>query len=177
MSIEKLGASHLCADGGDVQRTNNFEFILSGIGELTGNVNNTRTITLAVDGAFLPTEDNSVQELHYSNTAVKVAGTVTYGSGTLTLKDMITEGSDIESIITEWRKSVYDPETDKIGLAFNYKKDARVVQYAPDGSMERTWKLQGCWPSSVDYGQLQYGSGGSIKLISVGIQYDKAIRV
>lgn len=177
MAITKLGASHLASDGYDVQRTNNFEFVISGLGSLTGNANDARSITLAVDGAFLPSEDSSVQELAYSNTSVKVAGTTTYGSGTLVLKDLISAGGDIEKILVKWRKAVYDPDTDKVGLAFNYKIDARIVQYAPDGTMERTWKLLGCFPSSVDYGQLQYGSGGAVKTVSVGIQYDKAIRL
>lgn len=177
MAITKLGASHLASDGYDVQRTNNFEFVLSGLGNITKNANHAESIKLAVDGAFLPAEDSSVQELAYSNTSVKVAGTTTYGSGTLTLKDLISEKSNIEDIVRLWRKAVYDPDTDKVGLAFNYKIDARVVQYAPDGTMERTWKLMGCWPTSVDYGQLQYGSGGAAKTISVGIAYDKAVRV
>lgn len=177
MAIEKLGASHLASDGYEVQRTNNFEIVISGIGELTGNVNDTRTITLAIESGFLPSEESSSQELNYSNTLVKVAGTTTYSGGSLVVKDVISENEDIEAIIIAWRKAVYDPDTDKVGLAFNYKKDARVIQYAPDGTMTRTWKLLGVWPRSVNYGNLEYGSGGAIKTIEIGLEYDKAIRI
>jgi hypothetical protein len=177
MSITKLGASHLASDGYEVQRTNNFEVILSGIGEITGNVNDTRTITLSVNSFFLPSEESSSQELHYGNTLVKVAGTVNYSGGSLVVKDVISENEDVENIIIAWRKSVYDPSSDKVGLGYNYKKDARVIQYAPDGTIERTWKLLGVWPRAVNYGNLDYGSGGSIKQIEVQLEYDKAIRV
>ena len=182
MAVEYMGASHLASDGYEVQRTNNFEIILSGLGEITGNASDTRTIKLAIESGFLPSEENTVQELNYFNTNIKVAGTATYSGGSIVVKDIISQGSDIESIIVAWRKAVYDPTpnsatTDRIGLAFNYKTDARVVQYAPDGSMERTWKLLGVWPSSVNYGNLEYGSGGSIKTIEIALQYDKAIRI
>ena len=170
-----LGASHLASDGYEVQRTNNFEITISGIGEITGDMSHPDTITLAVESGFLPSEDNSVQALNYGNTHVKVAGTVTYTGGSLVVKDIISENEDIEAIIVAWRKAVYNPETDQIGLAFNYKKEGTIIQYAPDGSMERVWKLQGVWPKSVNYGTLDYGSGGSIKTIEVGIEYDKAM--
>ena len=176
MAIEFLGASHLASDGFEVQRTNNFEIVLSGLGDLTGNIADTRTIKLAVDSGFLPSEESASQELNYSNMSIKVAGTTTYSGGSITVKDVISENSDVESIINAWRKTVYDPETDKVGLAFNYKRDARIIQYAPDGTMERTWKLQGVWPRSVNYGSLQYGTGGAIKTIEIGLEYDKAIR-
>lgn len=177
MAIDKLGASHLASDGYEVQRTNNFEIVISGIGELTGNINDTRTITLAVESGFLPAEESSTQELNYSNTVVKVAGTTTYSGGSIVVKDIISANEDVEAIIIAWRKSVFDPDNDRVGLAFNYKKDARVIQYAPDGTMERTWKLMGVWPKSVNYGSLEYGSGGSIKTIEVSLEYDKAVRM
>lgn len=177
MAITKLGASHLASDGYEVQRTNNFEVVISGIGELTGNVNDTRTVTLSLESGFLPAEQSSDQELHYANTLVHVAGTTTYSGGSIVVKDIISEKEDMEQIIINWRKSVYDPDTDKVGLAFNYKKDARVIQYAPDGSMERTWKLIGVFPIAVNYGTLDYSSGGAIKTIEVTLSYDKAIRI
>ena len=61
-----------------------------------------------------------------------------------------------------------------IGFAVNYKKQARVVQYAPDGTYERTWKIEGVWPSQVSYGDLS-NTDGNPKEISITLQYDKAI--
>lgn len=174
-----LGSSHFATQTWEIQRTNNFEIQISGLDDLVG-AGSARLITLAVESGFLPSEQSNVVELNYSNTVSKVAGTTTYSSGNLVVKDAIQE--DIEKIIRTWRKHVYDPTgdvlgtKDAVGLAFNYKKDARVIQYAPDGTLERTWILQGVWPSSVDYGPLDYTSAGAKKTITMTIEYDKAIR-
>lgn len=175
-----LGASHLATETWEIQRTNNFEISIAGLDTMVGS-GSSRLITLAVESGFLPAENSNVVELNFGNTLVKVAGTTTYNNGSLVIKDAIQE--DVENIIRKWRKHVFDPEgdvlgtPDAVGLAFNYKKDARVIQYAPDGSMERTWKLIGVWPSSVDYGPLDYTSAGAKKTISITLEYDKAIRI
>lgn len=163
--MESLGASHLVTEGWEVQRTNNFEIQIPDVGG--------RTLTLAIDSGFLPDEQTNAIDLNYGNSVVKVAGITTYGEGSLNIKDIIQQ--DIEKIIVNWRKKVYDPETDKVGFAVDYKKQARVIEYAPDGTLQRTWKILGAWPSSVNYGTLDY-SNGEKKTIEMTITYDKAIR-
>lgn len=171
-----LGTTHLASDGYEVQRTNNFELTVAGLAEITGNMSDVDTLTLSVDSTSLPSEQSEVQQLNYSNRVSKVAGTTTYGSGSLVVKDVISEHEDVEAIIVAWRNAVFNPNTDQVGLAYNYKKDGRLKQYAPDGSLERTWILQGLWPSAVSYGDMQYGSGGAIKTISITLEYDTAVR-
>lgn len=163
---ETLGASHLASDNWEVQRQNNFEISIAGVGG--------RTLTLAVEAGFLPAESNEIIELNFGNSKVKVAGIANFEDGTLSLRDAIAQ--DIEKIVVDWRKQVYDPETDRVGLAVNYKKQGRVIQWAPDGSMERTWKIIGCWPSTVNYGTLDYTASDK-KLIEITLTYDKAIRL
>ena len=168
MSVEVLGASHLASEGWEVQRTNNFELTVSGVGETN------RLLTLSVDSAFLPDENNEEIQLHYGNTLIKVAGKYNVQSGTIAVKDIIQQ--DVERMIEEWRSTVFNKETDAVGLAFNYKKQGRIVQYAPDGTMERTWKLEGLWPQSVRYGDLSY-NGSQAKSIQLTLSYDKAVMV
>lgn len=165
MAIDRLGASHLAGQGFEVQRTNNFEIQIE-------NVSNSRILTLAVASAFLPTESNEVISLNYNNTTITVAGKANAnGSGSLVIRDLIQQ--DIEAMLDEWRATVYNKDTDAIGFAFDYKKPAKVTQCAPDGTLLRTWTLEGCWPSSVDYGQVSYDSPG-VKTVSITLQYDKA---
>lgn len=166
-----LGASHLASANFEVQRTNNFEIQV----DCSTDTEKQRTITLAIVGGFLPSESNEVISLNYSNTTVTVAGKANAnGSGSLTIRDFLQDGSDVEKIIDDWRAQVYDKETDAIGFAADYKKTAMVTQYAPDGSYMRVWKLKGVWPSAVEYGQVSYDSPG-VKTINVTLQYDKAI--
>lgn len=165
MAIETLGASHLASSGFEVQRTNNFEIQID-------NVSKVRMLTLSVVSGFLPNESNEVIQLNYGNTQITVAGAARpNNSGTLVVRDLVQE--DMEAVIDEWRATVYQKSTDAIGFAADYKKVAKVTQYAPDGTLLRVWNLEGVWPSSVDYGQISYDSPG-VKSISITLQYDKA---
>lgn len=165
MAIETLGASHLASSGYEVQRVNNFEIQIE-------NVSKSRILTLSVVSGFLPNESNEVITLNYGNTQVTVAGAARpNNSGSLVVRDLVEQ--DVEKMIDDWRASVYNKETDAIGFAYDYKKPAKVTQYAPDGTLVRVWDLQGVWPSAVDYGQISYDSPG-VKTISITLQYDKA---
>lgn len=164
-TINQLGASHLATQGYEVQRVNNFEIQVD-------NVSDTTSFIAAVVSGFLPNESNEVIQLNYGNTQISVAGAARpNNSGSLVVRDLVEK--DVEAMIDEWRAKVYNKETDTIGFAADYKKDATVTQYAPDGTMIRVWDLKGVWPSAVDYGQVTYDSPG-VKTISVTLQYDKA---
>lgn len=162
-----LGPSHLGNNlQYEAQRQNNFEIFIYGVA-------GSEHITLATTSAPAISESNEEVVLPYGNRDVKVAGKVTYDTGPLTLKDLIPV--DIARYIDEWRRQVFDPSTDAIGFAANYKKEARVVEYAPDGSFARSWVLEGCWPQAVNYGTHDY-SGSDAKAIEVTLSFDKAYR-
>lgn len=160
-----LGASHLASAGWEIQRKNNFILSVPGVGE------SEQVLTLAIVSCALPTESNEVITLNYGNTNVKVAGTANTEGGTVVVRDYLQK--DMEKIIDDWRASVWNKSNDAIGFAANYKKQARIIQYAPDGTYERTWKVEGIWPSQVSYGDLSNNDGG-VKEIQITLQYDKA---
>lgn len=161
-----LGASHLASEGWEIQRRNNFEISISGVGEQE------RLLTLAVVSGPLPNESNGVIDVQYGNTTIKVAGTYTIQSGSLVVRDLIQK--DVEALIDAWRATVFNKETNAVGFAADYKKQARITQFAPDGSYERVWKVEGVWPSAVDYGQVSQ-TDNSLKEINITLEYDKAI--
>lgn len=163
---DTLGASHLASAGWEIQRRNNFEISIPGVGE------SERLLTLSVVSGALPTESNEVITLNYGNTNVKVAGVANTEGGTLVVRDYLQK--DVEKMVDEWRATVYNKSTDGIGFAANYKKQARIVQFAPDGTYERTWKIYGVWPSQVTYGDMS-NTDGNTKEIQITLQYDKAI--
>lgn len=167
--IEVLGSSHLADQGYEIQRTNNFEIQVDIPGADTTAL---RGLTLAVVSGFLPNESNEVISLNYGNTTITVAGKANVnGSGSLVVRDII--GLDTEKLIDDWRRSVYNKETDAIGFAADYKKEAKVTQCAPDGTLLAVWDLTGVWPSAVDYGQISHDSPG-VKTVNITLQYDKA---
>ncbi len=158
---------HLSANKNyEVMRTNNFEVVIADVG---GD-----TLTLAVESFPLPTTGNDPLELRYQNALIKVAGSKTLDDFELVVKDFIV--ADTEKIINDWQKKVYNPETGEIGWAADYKKNGTVYEYSPDGSVNRKWKLEGIWPNSVNYGDMDYNNADK-KIITATLSCDKAYRV
>lgn len=163
--MAQMGPGALNIAQREVYRTFNFEieFSLSAITQTK--------LRLAVDSAFLPSESNEEITLAYGNRNVYVAGKAAFETGSVSVKDFI--GDDIEEIIEKWRSVVYNPATDSIGFSSAYKVDGSIYKCAPDGTKEAIWKLEGCWPTSVNYGSLDYNSS-DIKKIEMTIRYDRA---
>lgn len=147
----------------ETQRTNNFEIQIVDVGG--------EDLTFACTTAGLPNESNNPINLAYGNTNVKVAGTTEVADVTVSVKDFIE--ADIEAIVRRWRREVYNEDTGEIGWAVDYKRRAYIYLYSPDGSVKRTWILEGVWPSSVAWGDLTY-DGGAVREISMTLSVDTA---
>lgn len=99
MPANKLNAAFMSYEPKyEVQRTNNFRFIVS-LNEFTNNsgVDSGDIIELACDTAGLPTVTNDPIELDYGNSNVKVAGKATVDDVTVAVKDFIEP--DVEKIL------------------------------------------------------------------------------
>lgn len=147
----------------EVQRTNNFEVQIVDVG---GD-----DLTFAVTSSGLPNESNDAIELAYGNTKVKVAGAYTVDDITIEVRDFI--GADIESIVRNWRRQVFNENTGGVGFADQYKKRGYIYLYSPEGSITRTWELEGIWPQSVTWGDLAY-DGSDQRRISMNLAVDWA---
>lgn len=161
--MQKLGPLFMSANYAyEVQRTNNFEVVLQGFPD---------EFTLAVESAPSPSISNDPIELAYGNSKVKVAGQATFDDFDIQIKDFID--ANMEEKLYRWRGQVYDPKSDRIGWAADYKRDGYLHQYAPDGTCMRSWKILGVWPTTFNGGDFAY-DGGDKKLISMTLSVDKA---
>ena len=132
-------------------------------------------ITLATTDFSLPRITTNPIEIPYGNTNIKLAGNVSYGGADqLTCVDFI--GADVEGILYAWQQLVFNVETGQIGWAHNYKTDAKVLEYSPDGACLATWILKGAWPQSVEYGGRLSKGSSSVKNVVATIAYDLAYR-
>lgn len=162
------------------QRTNHFEVYIF-IPQILYNGDAEKTeaarkyITLATESFSVPGIQVQEVTIPYGNTNIKLAGTAQItGANSLTCQDYI--GADVEGIIYAWQNLVYNPETSQIGWAYNYKTDAKVLEYSGDGECLASWVLRGVWPSNVQYGNGLAKNNGGIKKISVTLAYDLAYR-
>lgn len=167
MAVTTLGSTHLeITRNHEVQRQNNFELVINDLA-------NSRELTLACENAQIPSMDNDIVELDYGNNKASVAGKASTQDMSVSFKDFI--GADVEKIIVDWRAKVYNPVDDAIGFAADYKKSARLIKWAPDGSVERVWIVKGMWPSAVTWGTLDHTSGEKV-IIEVTFKVDRCYR-
>lgn len=186
-SILQLGAYHMIGDDDyEPQRTNNFELHIyldatANEGSDLHTVHQNRsikndvaqqTLTLSVQSAGQIATDVGVIEVPYGNTKVKFAGLPNISTTDVVFNDFL--GKATERIIAAWHGQVFNPNTQAIGKASKYKKTAVLIETAPDGSSGRAWRLQGIWPSHVQYGSYDYNSA-NMRQITVSFSYDVAI--
>lgn len=122
----------------------------------------------------LPKETTESSDINYFNQTIKVAGKTSFETTTMVLRDAIEYDTELKFL--DWRKRVYDPKKGTMGLASDYKTSAIVIEYTPNKEEMRRWKIIGCWPSGIDYGELTYDDGGE-KQLSVTLSYDFAYRL
>lgn len=179
----KHGTYHLADNPNlyEVQRTNNFEFVVmdinnilrAGMRDSTANriANAQEILRMSVSSSAIPHFSQNPIEVKRGNSTLKYAGVPSFNEGSLTLIDYI--GADTKAILMAWQNLSYNVQTEKVGLISDYKKDAYLIEYSPDMQIVRQWKLHGCWISNIT--EPDYSSEGNDKhTISVTIQYDRA---
>ena len=132
------------------------------------------SLTLLVKSFPLPSETTEVTTIDHFNQQIKLAGKTTFQNGSLVIHDAIEK--DVEILFRKWRNMVYNASKGTVGYAADYKTDGIVTEYSPNGETFRRWKLIGCWPYDVNYGEMDYETGG-YKDITAGIAYDWAYRI
>lgn len=180
-TLDKLGAYHMIGqDDYEPQRNNNFEVHIYGLNNLRTvdtkmNVPQDiaeQSLTLSAVSVGQINTNVGVLTVPYGNTKVKYAGLPEISDSDIVYNDYI--GKSTERVIAAWHSLVFDPKTEKIGLASSYKKRALLIETAPDGTRARAWELQGCWPSNVQYGAYDY-NGGATRQITMTLTYDVAL--
>lgn len=183
-SAAPMGTYHMAANTNlyEIQRTNNFEFIVTDIdgitragmigGEANGTIANAQEIIrMAVAESSVPFFTQNAIEVKRGNSTMKFAGVPTFEAGTIKVNDYI--GASAKEVLLAWQSLSYNVVTEKVGLASDYKKDCYLVEYTPDYQKVRQWKMHGCWISKLNSGSFSSDSNDKMQ-IDATIEYDKA---
>ena len=177
-----VGAYHFSANKElfEIQRGNNFDFIIDqGLNNLSAYGDEAKTfpnaqeiIRLSVSSASVPHFSQNPIEVRRGNTAVKYAGVLSWSSGSLECYDFI--GAETKDILMAWQAKSGNPLYQTVGQQRDYKFNATLVEYTPDyNNIVRTWKLDGCWISSIEEDAYSVDANGARK-IRCTIEYDRA---
>lgn len=187
MADSKMGSYHLADNPSlyEVARSNNFEFVVTNLGDLLrAGANDTDNnayikgstaedvIRLSVESSSVPTYKQAVLSLRRGNSVMKFAGLPDFDDGSLVVRDFI--GADTKSALMAWQNLSYNVKTQKVGQMKNYKKDCYLMEYTPDMQLIRTWTLKGCWIAGLQMGEFNQESGDK-RTITATIPYDYAI--
>lgn len=141
------GASHFANNSNfEVQRTNHFEVVLNLADILGDGATIAEHIRLSVISISAPKVSSEAIELKHGNDTVKVAAAPKYEELTLNIHD--TLGLDQLQAVQTWYNRVFDWNTKLMGMVKDYKTSGVLYMYSPDGSIVRSWILEGVWPSS-----------------------------
>ena len=187
MSDSKMGSYHLADNPSlyEVARSNNFEFVVTNLGDLlraganeTDNnayINGSTAedvIRLSVESSSVPTFKQSTLSIRRGNSVMKFAGLPDFDDGQIVVRDFI--GADTKSAIMAWQNLSYNVKTQKVGQMKDYKRDCYLLEYTPDMQLVRTWTLKGCWVSGLSMGEFNQEQGDK-RTITVTIPYDYSI--
>lgn len=168
----------------EIQRSNNFMFYVKfpegyfADDEILNAINSyastqcSEVLRVSVSSASVPHFTVTPITLKRGNNTMKFAGVPEFNEGKLVLDDFI--GAGTKDLALAWQRKVYNVETEKVGLAADYKLTGWLKEYTPDYQTVRTWRLDGCWISGVSESEYSHEDNGK-RAMDVTLQYDKAI--
>lgn len=180
-SYLRKGTGHMVRDESwEPQRINNFEVVIEGLDTLRLAGTNddinlgsmAERIMLSVDSFSAPTIEIAQITTHYANNSIKWAGKPDFPNSSLVINDYI--GQRVETLLAAWFQAAYNFQNETIGLAKHYKKTAYLIEYAPDGSESRVWRLEGCWLASFQLGDWNQ-QGNEQRKLNATLVYDRVI--
>ena len=162
------------------QRSNCFKFVVNDLKvDLAAyGIKNTYTdddlktsIELSVKASSVPHFDIDKLTINRGNSQMHFAGKPTFKDGQITVHDYI--GTHVKDILLAWQHQAYDVDTEKIGLAKDYKRTAKLYELTPDYQIVREWTLYGCWISGLSEGNYDHDSTEA-RTVDATIIYDYA---
>ncbi len=167
-----LGTNHMLGvDSFTPLTTNNFEVRIYGMnGDAPTESADLLTMSTSTVGEI--TETQNQIDVHYGNGVIKFPAKVDYGTVNWTL-NCYCEPNVLEAL-REWRKQIYDPFTERMGLPSEYMRCVYFIKYDGQGNARDVIKCPGTWIEGLRNGSMDQ-RGGNLVEIQVDFVISKAI--
>lgn len=157
-------------------RSTEFELFVYGLSDLLEGVSDDEAqevIRIAVSKAPVPHFTINALRQRRGNSVQTFAGTPEFSEGQLELYDWI--GLNTKSVLMAWQAKAANLETGKTGILTDYKKNAVLCEYSPDGQIVRAWDIYGCWINAISEDDFDHSNNQSERRIRATLQYDMAL--
>ena len=151
--------------------TNNFEIRVYNM-DGTSPTEFSNLLTLSTDEVGNVQEEQDSIVVHYGNGIIKFPSKVTFADVEWTL-NCYCEPNVLESL-REWRRQVYDPDTERMGLPSEYMRQVYFIRYDGQGNARDAIRCPGTWIGALDNGSYNQ-QGGEVVKVKVPFVISKAI--
>lgn len=128
-------------------------------------------LTLSTDEVGEVQEEQDVITVHYGNGLIKFPSKVTFADVDWTL-NCYCSPNVLEALRT-WKKQVFDPETERMGLPSEYMKTVYFIKYDGQGNPRDIIKCPGVWIRGLSNGA-QNQQGGEVVKVKTTFVISKA---
>lgn len=130
---------------------------------------------LLAESVTLPTRQIEQIGVPYANKNINIAGRNSFSNMTINIRDVIKK--DTELAISEWFDSILKLKDGTRGPIGNdtgkngYKINIEIIPLTPNGDQGRPSIAKGCFPVSVNWGDLSYTDTG-VRTLSLELSVD-----
>lgn len=119
-------------------------------------------LTLSTDEVGNISEQQDIITVHYGNGLIKFPSKVQFQDVEWTL-NCYCQPNVLESL-RAWRKLVYDPDTERMGLPSEYMKQVFFIKYDGQGNVRDVIRCPGTWIGALDNGAMNQTGGELVKI-------------
>lgn len=130
---------------------------------------------LILQSASRPSFKFEEPEMHHNQEVAYFAGKQSWDPITLVWYDS-EQQPDVSGAIYAWLGSVVDLTAVNVATPAAYKGDAQLSVTDGTGAANEQWNMYGCWPSAVNFQELDYSST-DLLTCEATLRYDRAIRL
>lgn len=169
-----MGTNHMLGiDSFTPLTTNNFEVRVYNM-DGSSPTEFSDLLTMSTDEVGEITENQNSITVHYGNGLIKFPAKVDYGDVQWTL-NCFCEPNVLDNL-RAWRKLVYDPDTERMGLPSEFMKLVYFVKYDGQGNVRDIIRCPGTWIGALSNGAMNQ-SGGEVVKVRVPFIISKAIYI
>ena len=168
----QMGTNHMLGQNSYVPlTTNNFEIRVYDI-DGSSPTEFSDLLTLSTDSIGEISENEDIITIHYGNGIIKYPSKVTFPEVDWTL-NCYCEPNVLEAL-RAWRKKVFDPDQEKMGLPQDYMKDVYFLRYDGQGNIRDAIRAPGTWIGALSNGDMNQ-TGGNVVQVKVPLVISKLI--